>query len=346
MPPPESQKNPLTEEERSIVRRWIEQGAEYKMHWSFIAPQKTKPPRVKDSQWPRAKMDQFILSKIESLGISPSPEADKETLIRRVTLDLTGLPPTPAEIDDFIQDDREDAYEHLVDRLLQSPHYGERMALEWLDVSRYGDTNVHHVDLMRTSWPWRDWVIQAFNENKPYDEFIVEQVAGDMLENPTQDQILATSFNRNHPITNEGGAIAEEYLMEYAADRVHTVSTAFLGMTMACTRCHDHKYDPFSMEDYYSMISFFNNIGEVGLEKQVAREAFGYKPFITLPRNDEDKQQIEQHKKTIQGLVSAVPAEDFLSASNAFQSEHAFEWSQLASKFPRVVLNGKVLRGP
>ncbi|HKK19707.1 MAG TPA: DUF1549 domain-containing protein, partial [Opitutales bacterium] len=209
MPPIESNKPRLNEEEKSIIKRWIAQGAEYKTHWSFIPPEKPELPEVQKTDWLRSNIDSFILAKLESFGAGPSPEADRETLIRRVSLDLTGLPPTPEEIDAFLADDSPFAYEKVVDRLLDSPHYGERMALDWLDVARYGDTNAHHVDLIRTSWPWRDWVIRAFNENKPYDEFIVEQLAGDLLEDPTTDQILATSFNRNHPITNEGGAISE-----------------------------------------------------------------------------------------------------------------------------------------
>lgn len=260
MPPIESNKPRLNEEEKSIIKRWIAQGAEYKTHWSFIPPEKPEVPEIRQSDWVRNDLDHFILAKLETLDASPSPQADRETLIRRVSLDLTGLPPTPEQIDAFVNDESLDAYEKVVDRLLDSPHYGERMALDWLDVARYGDTNAHHVDLVRTSWPWRDWVIRSFNENKPYDEFIVEQLAGDLLENPTREQVLATSFNRNHPITNEGGAISEEYLAEYAHDRVHTVSTAFLGMTMACARCHDHKYDPFTIDEYYSFFSFFNSI--------------------------------------------------------------------------------------
>ncbi|MEO0454251.1 MAG: PSD1 and planctomycete cytochrome C domain-containing protein [Verrucomicrobiota bacterium] len=346
MPSKESNKDPLNDLERSIIRRWIEQGAPYEPHWAFISPEKSELPRIKKKSWTRNEIDHFILEKIEELGIKPSPEADKETLIRRVTLDVTGLPPTPDEIDAFLADKKNGAYERLVDRLLSSPHYGERMALDWLDVSRYGDTNAHHVDLERTSWPWRDWVIRAFNENKPYDIFIIEQVAGDLLEDPSLDQILATSFNRNHPITNEGGAISEEYLVEYAADRVHTVSTAFLGMTMACARCHDHKFDPFSIEEYYQMISFFNSIEEVGLEKQIANEAQGYRPFISITRTPEEQSALKANQAALEDLLSPIQALEWNEAQATKSKALTLGWKGLKSSFPQALWNGKKIKGP
>ncbi len=346
MPPAESTKEPLNAEERSIIRRWIAQGAEYKTHWSFITPEKPELPEVKNTTWARDNIDLFILEKIEELGTQPSPVADQETLIRRVTLDLTGLPPTPAEIDEFLADDSPQAYERVVDRLLQSPHYGERMALDWLDVARYGDTNAHHIDMARTSWPWRDWVIKAFNDNKPYDQFIIEQLAGDLLDEPTIDQILATSFNRNHPITNEGGAISEEYLVEYAADRVHTVSTAFMGMTMSCARCHDHKYDPLSIADYYSMLSFFNSNREVGLEVQIETEAEGYKPFIFIAQNEEDQQDLDSTRQTMEELRPILEQDEWRESAERLSDEHAPNWKQLRTEFEQALWNGKQVRGP
>lgn len=347
MPPVESNKPRLNEEEKSIIRRWIAQGAEYKTHWSFIPPGKPEIPQVAKTDWPKNNIDTFILEKIETLGAEPSPVADKETLIRRVTLDLTGLPPTPEEVDAFLADDSPFAYEMVVDRLLESPHYGERMALDWLDVARYGDTNAHHVDLIRTSWPWRDWVIRAFNENKPYDEFIVEQLAGDLLQNPTKQQILATSFNRNHPITNEGGAISEEYLAEYAHDRVHTVSTAFLGMTMACARCHDHKYDPFTIDEYYSFFSFFNSIDEKGLETQNAKDAEGYKPFIYLASNMAEQKELDHFTERLNAIEPKMTQDEILDKLKARFEEDSVKWTRIDPLASRQALwNGELIGGP
>lgn len=346
MPPVESNKPRLNEEEKSIIKRWITQGAEYKTHWSFIPPEKPEAPEVKNVDWPRTEIDNHVLAKLESFGADPSPQANRETLIRRVSLDLTGLPPTPDEIDDFLKDESLDAYEKVVDRLLASPHYGERIALDWMDVSRYGDTNAHHVDLERTSWPWRDWVIQAFNDNKPYDEFIVEQLAGDLLENPTRDQILATSFNRNHPITNEGGAISEEYLAEYAHDRVHTVSTAFLGMTMACARCHDHKYDPFTIDEYYSFFSFFNSIDEKGLESQNAKDAEGYRPYIFLAANKQDQQSLIDIKASLSDLDNVIAEVNWEEEHERLVKAEELDWKHLSPAYKHAFWNGEKVEGP
>ncbi|PXA04029.1 hypothetical protein DDZ13_08265 [Coraliomargarita sinensis] len=346
MPPIESTKEALDENEKSIIKRWIAQGAEYKTHWSFIPPEKSGLPAVDNKQWVKNELDHYILEKIESMGTGPSAMADKATLIRRVTLDLTGLPPTPEEVDAFLEDDSPFAYEKVVDRLLKSPHYGERMALDWLDVSRYGDTNAHHVDLIRTSWPWRDWVIRAFNENKPYDEFIVEQLAGDLLEDPTMDQVLATSFNRNHPITNEGGAIDEEYLVEYAADRVHTVSTAFLGMTMACARCHDHKFDPVSIDEYYSFLSFFNSIDEVGLEAQDAKKAEGYRPYMYIAPNEDDQQALNATKQSLVQIKDAISGVAWHEEFNRLVESYELDWKHLTPAYRHAFWNGEKVSGP
>ncbi|MDO1451177.1 DUF1553 domain-containing protein [Rhodocytophaga aerolata] len=263
MPPRESNRE-LTAYEKAILLKWIEQGAEYKPHWSFIKPEKKPLPQVKEKEWTKNAIDYFVLHKLEENGLKTSPEADKETLLRRVTLDLTGLPPTLEETDAFLSDNSPNAYEKVVDRLLQSPHYGEKMAVDWLDVARFADTHGYTVDRYRPMWPWRDWVIKAFNENIPYDRFITWQMAGDLLPNPTREQKLATGFNRNHAQNVEGGIVNEEFRVEYVADRTNTLGTAFLGVTMECARCHDHKYDPISQKDYYSVFSFFNNVEEAG----------------------------------------------------------------------------------
>jgi len=263
MPPPESNLT-LTEYEKKLIEKWIEQGAEYKRHWSFIAPEKPALPEVKNEEWVRNPIDNFVLAKLEENGLKPSPEADKAKLLRRVTFNLTGLPPTIEEMDAFLADDSPEAYEKVVDRLLASPQYGERMASSWLDIARYADSHGYQDDRPRTMWPWRDWVVKAFNDNLPFDEFATWQLAGDLLPNATYEQILATGFNRNHAITQEGGIIEEEYLTEYAADRVNTFSAAFLGLTVECARCHDHKYDPISQKEYFQLFDFFNNIPERG----------------------------------------------------------------------------------
>jgi hypothetical protein len=254
----------LTDYEKAVLTRWIEQGAIYKPHWAFIAPQKVKLPEVADKSWPRNAIDYFILNKLDAAGLKPAPQADKETLLRRVTLDLTGLPPTIEETDAFVTDQSPDAYEKVVDKLLQSPQYGEKLAVDWLDVSRYADTYGYTVDRYRSTWPWRDWVIKAFNKNMPFNQFITWQLAGDLLPNATREQKLATVFNRNHAQNAEGGIINEEFRNEYVIDRTSTLGTAFLGLTIGCARCHDHKFDPVSQKEFYSLYSFFNNVDEAG----------------------------------------------------------------------------------
>ncbi|WP_166442786.1 DUF1553 domain-containing protein [Phragmitibacter flavus] len=275
MPPPESKLGRLSEKEIDVLKRWIEQGAEYQLHWAF------EPVRMEDAQ---KDMDEVVLKKLREKGLSFQPEADKSTLIRRVSFDLTGLPPTVAEVEDFLSDNRVDAYERLVDRLLASPAYGERMAVDWLDMARYADSYGFQVDKMRVVWPWRDWVIDAFNENLPYDDFITWQVAGDLLPGATDEQILATAFNRLHQQESEGGSVEEEYRREYVADRLHTYGTAFLGLTFECARCHDHKYDPISHKEYYEMAAFFQNIDEAGLYSYFTESV----PTPTLVMKSED----------------------------------------------------------
>ena len=263
MPAPDSHLS-LTDTERAILVRWIEQGAEWKPHWAFIPPSKPAAPKTARTGWARNEIDQFVLATLESHGLNPTTEAPRETLLRRVSMDLTGLPPTLAEMDAFLADTAPDAYERVVDRLLASPAYGERMAAEWLDVARYADSHGYQDDGMRTMWPWRDWVIGAFNRNLPLDQFITWQLAGDLLPSATDEQRLATGFNRNHMQSQEGGIVAEEYRVEYVADRVNTLGRAFLGVSVECARCHDHKYDPISQKDYFRLFSYFNSVNESG----------------------------------------------------------------------------------
>ncbi len=263
MPPP-SHGRPLTPSQIETIRTWIQQGAQWQKHWALIPPVRPAVPPVTRIEWPRNAIDNFILTKLESQNLTPSPEADRNTLLRRVSLDLTGFPPTPAELQAFEQDTAEGAYERAVDRLLDSSRYGERMAIRWLDAARYADTHGYQTDGPRDMYRWRDWVIDAYNSNLPFDQFTIQQLAGDLLPNPTRDQLIATGFNRNHRANSEGGILDEEYLAEYAADRVETTCTVWLGVTMMCSRCHDHKYDPFSQEDYYRLFAFFNSVPERG----------------------------------------------------------------------------------
>jgi hypothetical protein len=264
MPPLDSHKK-LTTEQKTLLARWIEQGAEYKPHWAFVAPIRNRPPEIKDSGFRvQNEIDAFVVDRLRREGLRMSPEAGKEALIRRVTLDLTGLPPTIAEIDEFLADDSPTAYEKVVDRLLASPRFGEHLARYWLDAARFADTNGYQMDLERSMWPWRDWVIAAYNRNLPFDQFTIEQIAGDLLPKPTRDQLIATGFNRNHCVTIEGGVIDEEYRVEYVMDRVTTTATTWLGLTLGCCRCHDHKYDPFTQKEFYQLFAYFNQVTDRG----------------------------------------------------------------------------------
>ena len=286
MPPPDSG-HALTDHQIELIRDWIDQGAAWETHWAYVAPRRPEIPVVKASKWVRNPIDDFVLARLENEGLKPAPEADKTTLLRRLSFDLTGLPPTPAEIDTFLKDRSPDAYEKQVDRLLQSPHYGERMAMQWLDLARYADTHGYHIDSHRVMWPWRDWVIDAFNRNMPYDRFTIEQIAGDLLPNATNAQRIATGFNRNHMINFEGGAIPEEYQLEYVVDRVEATSTTWLGMTMGCARCHDHKYDPIKQKDFYSFAAFFNTVSEQGLDGRDGNA----KPMLRLPTPEQTSEE-------------------------------------------------------
>lgn len=288
MPTPQSNLS-LTTEEKALLIRWIEQGAEYKEHWSLIAPTMPDIPKVKDGKWVKNDIDRFVLAKLEARNLTHAPEADKTTLLRRVSLDLTGLPPTPAEVDAFLADKSPNAYEKVVDRLLKSPHYGERQAVEWLDVARYADTHGYQDDGLRTVWPYRDWVIRAYNRNLSFDRFISWQLAGDLLPNTgnaahRREQLIATAFNRNHQQSQEGGIVDEEYRVEYVSDRTNTFGKAMLGLTVECARCHDHKYDPISQKDYYSLFAFFNSNNDRGQIPYNGEAA----PTITLTKPETD----------------------------------------------------------
>ena len=278
MPPPDSG-HALTDRQIALLKQWIDEGATWDTHWAFTAPARPELPSVRHAEWVRNPIDQFIAARHEREGLRPSPEADKATLLRRVAMDLTGLPPTPAEIDAFLADKAPDAYERRVDVLLASPHYGERMAMPWLDAARYADTHGYHIDSLRGMWHWRDWVIKAFNRNMPFDQFTIEQLAGDLLPDATQEQKIASGFNRNHMINFEGGAIAEEYQVEYVVDRVEATSSTFMGLTMGCARCHSHKFDPISHKEFYQFFAFFNSVPEQGLDGRTGNAA----PVLPLP---------------------------------------------------------------
>lgn len=307
MPPASSNLPSLTPDEIELIRKWIVQGAKYEKHWAFIAPVKSPLPKVNNEKWPKNEIDYFVLNKMEEKGLEPNDEADKARLLRRICFDITGLPPTPAMIDKFISNNSPDAYEQMIDTLLQHPSFGERMAIPWLDAARYADSHGYQDDNYRSQWPWRDWVIHAFNENLPYDKFVTWQLAGDLIPNATKEQVLATGFNRNHKITEEGGVIDEEYRVEYVVDRTNTFGTALLGMTIQCARCHDHKYDPISQKDFYQVSAFFNSIKEVGIESTVG----GHETFAKNPRMDITQEDLQgvlnfMNKSDTQGLQVSV----------------------------------------
>jgi len=326
MPPPESHLA-LTKEEKEKIRRWISEGAQYQPHWAFIPlPDRVSVPPTKNRTWPRNDIDRFILARLEKEGLKPSPEADKIRWLRRVTYDLTGLPPSLEEVDAFLANKSPGAEEKVVDRLLASKHFGERMAVPWLDSARYADSYGYQSDQLCPTWPYRDWVVDAFNNNLSYDQFLTEQLAGDLLPNPTRSQRLATAFNRLHRQTNEGGSIEEEWRTEYVSDRVHTFSTAFLALTFECARCHDHKYDPIKQRDYYSLAAFFNSIDEYGLYNDSAHVPT---PSLLLPKPEEQKAMTETEAALTQ--KRAALAEASKESENAFQ-----EWLKLPDHAPDI----------
>jgi len=288
MPPLKTGKH-LTDAQIDLLRRWIAQGAEWKPHWSFLKPDRPSLPGIQNKRWPRSPIDHFILARLEREHLSPSGVADKTTLLRRVTFDLTGLPPTPEEVDAFLLDDSTMAYERVVDRLLQSPRYGEHEARYWLDAVRYGDTHGLHLDNERSLWPYRDWVVAAFNRNEPFDQFTVDQLAGDLLPNATQDQQIASGYNRCNVSTSEGGAIDEEFYVRYAVDRTETTSTVWMGLTVGCAVCHDHKFDPISQREFYQLYAFFNSANE----KAMDGNALLPPPMIKLPTPEQQARLAE-----------------------------------------------------
>ncbi|MDR6562131.1 MULTISPECIES: DUF1553 domain-containing protein [unclassified Arcicella] len=319
MPTPESHLS-LSDEEKALLIKWIKQGAEYKEHWSLVKIENPEVPKVgknfwsrwglgedEETNWIKNEIDNFSLAKMKEKGLKPSPKADKNTLLRRVYMDLTGLPPTPSDITAFINDQSTNAYEKVVDKLLKSQHYGEQQAVSWLDLARYADSNGYQDDALRTIYPYRDWVIKSFNENLPFDKFISYQLAGDLYPNPSKDMMVATAFNRNHSQSEEDGIVPDEYQVEYVADRTNTFGKAMLGLTMECCRCHDHKYDPISQKDYYSMFAFFNNINEHG---QVPHKSSA-SPIITI-----SKPEAEKKIKFIKERLSSInQSEENLKAS-------------------------------
>lgn len=313
MPVPESHLS-LTAYEKAMLIKWIDEGAEYKDHWAFILPGKKIPKKVK---WPdkvNNPIDNFVFAKLEIKNLKPNEKADKETLLRRLSFDLTGLPPTLEELDVFTKDNSENAYEKQVDRLLASQHYGEQMTSRWMDLARYADTHGYSVDRYRDMSPWRDWVIKSFNKNTSYDQFVTWQLAGDLMDNPTREMKLATAFNRIHPQNMEGGIVNEEFLVEYAVDRTSTFSEAFIGLTVACARCHDHKYDPISQKNFYELTSFFNNINESG---QISWNDAMPVPTMLLTTEEEDKMMayvnnlIDETESKIEKIETEVASTDF-----------------------------------
>jgi hypothetical protein len=333
MPPPSSKK-PLSEKQKKLLQLWIEQGANYSKHWSFTAPVQSQVPLLQEPKWASNAIDQFVGSRLEQEHLKPSVRADRSTLLRRVSLDLTGLPPTVEELQKFLEDPASDAYERVVDRLLSSSAYAEKMAMEWLDLARYADTNGYNNDEDRTMWPWRDWVIHAFDRNMPFDQFAIEQLAGDLLPEHKQDQLIATGFLRNQGHNTEGGIIQEEYRVEYVADRVHTVSTVFLGLSMQCARCHDHKFDPITQKEYYQFYSFFNSLDE----KQAPHgKVIGVEPYIRVPTAEQlskidalsaEIASIESQKKQLE-MDAETKVEKLVAESNPTDLKSRFDQSAL-----------------
>ncbi len=330
MPPPGNQ-HQLTNKDKAALRQWVAEGAEYRQHWSFQKVQRPALPTVKQTTWAKNAIDRFVLARLEAVGLKPSAEADRTTLIRRVTLDLTGLPPTPQEVDEFLADQRPDAYERVVDRLMSTSQYAERMTVDWLDAARFADTNGYHIDNGRDMSRWREWVIAAFADNKPYDQFTVEQLAGDLLPNATLSQKIASGFNRNHMINFEGGAIPEEYHMAYIVDRVNTTGTVFMGLTVGCAQCHDHKYDALTQKEYYQLYAFFYNVPENGLDGRTGNAV----PLVKAPTAEQQKRidEIQTQAEAIE-LRLASPQPEIDAAQQKWESQAiaqtaAVKWTTL-----------------
>ncbi|RFC48474.1 MAG: Protein of unknown function DUF1553/DUF1549/Planctomycete cytochrome C [Verrucomicrobia bacterium] len=313
MPPHESGKV-LSDEQKQILRTWIEQGATYQGHWAFLPPQRPDVPASPGASHP---VDAFLLDRLEEEGLTMQPEADRATLLRRVSLDLTGLPPTLAEQDAFEKDLAPGAYERVVDRLLDSPHFGERMAIEWLDLARYADSNGYQTDGSRQMWLWRDWLIQTYNRNLPFDQFTIEQLAGDLLPNPTRDQLIATGFNRNHRLNGEGGRIEEEWFVETVIDRVETTGMTWMALTLNCARCHDHKYDPVTQREFYQLFSFFNSVEESGVLHPEGKNGINTPPLLRVPSSAQMAQITALEAKIASAKTAHAKAEAQMPAAFA-----------------------------
>jgi hypothetical protein len=322
MPPRETGQT-LTSAQKQTLRRWIAEGAKYQTHWAFVAP--TRPDlksQISNRRFQNTNnpIDRFVFARLEAAGLRPSPEADRVTLLRRVTLDLTGLPPSVDDVDEFLADKEPDAFERVVDRLLASPRYGEHQARDWLDQARYADTHGYFTDHERFMWRWRDWVIAAFNSDMPFDQFTVEQLAGDLLPNATVEQRIATGFNRNHMITEETGVIPEEYRVEYVADRVRTTSAVWMGLTAGCAQCHDHKYDPLTQREFYQLFAYFNQLPEKGIDGGKQKNAA---PELRLPTLEQTAQQelLQQRIRDVQAKLNALPKDATEDAKKPLNDE-------------------------
>ncbi|KIC91445.1 PSD1 and planctomycete cytochrome C domain-containing protein [Flavihumibacter sp. ZG627] len=309
MPTPESHLGSLTPYQIELFRKWIHQGAKYEKHWAFVLPQKAPLPVFKTKEGLNNEIDYFIRARLKEKRLEPNPTADKERLLKRLAFDLTGLPPSEELMNSFLADDDPDAYTKIVDKLLDLPQYGEKMALHWLDLARYADSYGYQDDNIRTQWAWRDWLIHSFNSNMPYDQFVTWQLAGDMLPDATKEQVLATAFFRNHKYTEEGGVIPEEYRVEYVIDKTKTYGKAILGLTIECAQCHDHKYDPISQKDYFSIYAFFNNTKELGFEGDILVSKPAKKPVLTI--SDDDIRNMMQfiNKKDSGNIMVSVMGE-------------------------------------
>jgi hypothetical protein len=343
MPPTDAERK-LTDRQIALIKRWIEQGADWQNHWSFIPPKRHPLPRVKNDKWIRNPIDAFVLSRLEQQGLNQSTEAAKTTLIRRVTLDITGFPPTPNEVDDYLSDKSPNAYEKVVDRLLKSNRYGERMTMEWLDGARYADTSGYQNDGPRYMWRWRDWVIKAFNGNMPFDQFTIEQIAGDLLPNATLEQKIATAFNRNHRGNAEGGIIPEEFQVEYVVDRVETTFTVWQGLAIGCGRCHEHKYDPISQKEFYQVFAYFNNIPEYGRAIKEGNSP----PYIKAPTLAQQQQLARLEKQlsaaekrfhTLQPKLDSAQAQ----WEKTFRSETPVDWTVSEGLIAHYRLDGSLV---
>jgi hypothetical protein len=321
-----------------MLKRWVKEGAQWTGHWAFQA---IRSPEAPKPAFPRAiirnQIDHFVQARLAEKGLKPAPEEDRARLLRRVSLDLTGLPPSPKDAEAFLKDPSPDAYEKAVDRLLASPHFGERLAIPWLDLARYGDTSGYHNDSLRDMWLWRDWVINAFNANQPFNEFTIEQIAGDLLPNATVPQQVASGFHRNVMTSDEGGIIPEEYLNIYVVDRVNTTGVTWLGMTMGCAQCHDHKYDPVTLKDYYQFYSFFHNVPETGKDGVRDRNP---KPFLRVPSPEQKTEfdrleaQVAEANKALAAVDASAGARQKEWEPGAFQRLKAIEAGAAFAAFP------------